>query len=163
MVGGHLLSVLSVPLCSSNKHTHKHTHEAIELAHSLRWNKTVPSAENSTTEGKKPAVLIGIPSSWSSWIQTLSHSELTLGNGKKTREMESESDREHIFDCSQKADPTSPPPPPPPPPRLICSPQLPVRPHFDSEILYRRQNRESSEERGKKTSKEFEVLSFLNE
>lgn len=105
--GWHLFGDRSVDASAPPKYkqTHKHTHtyEAIELAHSLRWNKTVPLAENSTTEGKKPAVLIGIPSSWSSWIQTLSHSELTQGNGKKTREGESESNREYIFDCSQKS------------------------------------------------------------
>lgn len=73
-------------LCAPpNKHTFTHTYRGIELASSLRWNKTVPSAENRATEGKKPAVLIGIPSSWSSWIQTLSHSELTQGTGRKVQ------------------------------------------------------------------------------
>lgn len=124
-----LFSVLCHCLCAPQINTRR----AIVLAHSLRWNKTVPSAENRTTEGKKPAVLIGIPSSWSSWIQTLSHSELTQGNGKRSRDGEGESDREHIFDCGQKAGPTSPPPPPP----LIFIPQLPMWPHFVAKPPFR--------------------------
>lgn len=66
-IGWRLFSLLSVTASvhPTNKHTftNTHTYRAIELASSLRWNKTVPSAENRATEGKKPAVLIGIPSS----------------------------------------------------------------------------------------------------
>lgn len=115
--------LLSIQYGNATPNKQTHTHRVKELAHLLRWNKTVPSAENRTTEGKKPTVLIGIPSSWSSWIQTLSHSGLTRGDRKKTTDRESGNDREHIFDCSQKADPTSPPP-------LICIPQLPMWLHF---------------------------------
>lgn len=98
---------LSMPPCNPNKYSQ--THRGTELARLMRRNKTVPSAENRTKEGKKPAVLIGIPSSWSSWIQTLSHSQLTQRNRKKTREEGGcKSNREHIFDCCQNADPTSP-------------------------------------------------------
>lgn len=64
-IGWRLFSLLSVTASvhPPNKNTFKHTYRGIELASSLRWNKTVPSAENRATEGKKPAVLIGIPSS----------------------------------------------------------------------------------------------------
>lgn len=75
---------LSMSLCNPNKYPQ--THRGTELARLMRRNKTVPSAENRTKEGKKPAVLIGIPSSWSSWIQTLPHSQLTQRNRKKARE-----------------------------------------------------------------------------
>lgn len=134
----------SLPLCTPNKHTH--TKQKSWHAH---WDGTKPSLQQRTEpqRGKKPAVLIGIPSSWSTWIQTLSDSELTQGNGKKPGEGESESDREHIFDCGQKADLTSPPPP-------ISIPRLPMWPHFDCKAFLSKPNSTRSHQNKKRRKKE---------
>lgn len=39
--------------CLWAPHINTNTHDAKELAHSWRWNKTVPSAENRTAEGEE--------------------------------------------------------------------------------------------------------------
>lgn len=57
------------------------------IAH--RERTKVPSVKNQTTEGKRSAMLIGIPSSGSSWMSQGSHRESEMGREN--------SNKKHIF------------------------------------------------------------------
>lgn len=98
-------------LCAPQIKTCWHTH----------WDGTKPSLQQRTEPQRGRSLqclLVFPPADPHGYRHSPAQGSHRETGWKPERERQSKSDSEHIFDCSQKADPTS------PPPSLNCIPQL---------------------------------------